>query len=218
MKLKSKKTKTTTYTTETYELVEGINLKVNYVDGVLKTQYIPYKKIKEVEVLCYVKDIETFRKECACHHFYDTVKNNYWFKDYLVEDYLTEFNTNGFNKDNLVAISHCDHSIRDINGKCFTTLIAFDYIEGIREKDPESDYENDWDFDGVKKHLEKSEHILNLEEEEIPYYNSSFYGQKGLKFDVIMKGEWLDQLQQSDGIFHNLDKFDPLNVKQFIKN
>lgn len=223
MKLIKSDKKVVTYLTEIYELVKGINLEVYLTDGEIKNQTISYKgKIKEVHEYSYVKDIEDFKNQCRTHHFYDTDDGNYWFREYLVDDLNKEFAENGFNVDNLILVKYHDHTILDAKGVPLDILVHSDYIGGFKQADHDSDYETIWDWEALKEHLSKHPDVINYKCEEIPYYNSSFYGQEGLDFDYVFKSEWRNKFTRKScwrSVALGEDGFDPLEVQQFkIKN
>lgn len=223
MKLKKTKEVKTVYRTETYELTKGVNLIVEYKDGVVTSQRIPHrvKVDNTLKYYDYVADIVDFKNKARQHRFYDLNKGgNYWFGEYLITDYLGEFQKSGFKPENLIIVKYYNHTILDSKGIPLDIMCHSEYIGGFRQKNPESDYDTDWDWEALKKHLSRHSDIYNFEVEEIPYYNSDFYGQEGLKFDYVFKSEWHDKMKHNNAwraLILGNDDFDPLDVNQFKK-
>jgi hypothetical protein len=67
------------------------------------------------------------------------------------------------------------HILFDINEKPISLPLSFDYIGSLEEKSS-----GDENYAKLISLLKKHPYILKIEEQEIPYYNSNFQGQKGI--------------------------------------
>lgn len=214
MKLKSTKTSTVVTKNRRYDLGNSFNLTVISQNDEVKIQTITKGRIE----YNLVRDGIDFRKKAIEKYFYaEEPKGHYWWQQYIVKDPFTEIEKNGFNENNLICFESSSHNYKDSNGKYLDMLIHLDYINGFRQKDPESDYQKNWNWKALIDHLKNHLSVVSVKEEEVPYYNRDFCGQMGLEVDVIIKDSWRfpepNEWKRSECIFGDKD---PLNVRQFI--
>lgn len=144
--------------------------------------------------------------------FYQLIKekpfhyDEFWWKNYL-DDKITEKKLKGLTEDDLIFVSSYDHTFRKLDGSIIPHAICIDYITGFSE-------EPKWDWDNLVEHLKKHEAVVSLEEYQIPYYNSDFYGQRGLT--LVLYFEDPDPRLYSSFDRYLTSKDSPLNIKGFM--
>lgn len=218
MKKISTKKVVTEHVTEKYKLDKDFTLKVEYVNGKLSSCELLKGKIKYF----YTQDGDELR-EFFCNHpyYHDDFRKK---QDFIIRggELFNSISTNGFDRKN--AFENCgdSHNIKDCDGKWIDMLIELDYIEGFRQKDPESDYEFDWDWEALGKHLKANPFVKKIEEKEIEYYNRAFYGQKYYDISVVVPEHWRNYGEMGWNakyivLAYGKNWKDPLGVKQFLK-
>ena len=221
MKRTTRKKKVTETIKETYKLDDDVNLNVTIIDGKMVSAEVKVKR-KTAE---YVRDGKKFREYLKLHAFHWDNYSLWNFPlglDGKAEELFDHIQENGYDRNNVFFIENDSHNVKDIDGKYLDMLVEIDYIKGFRQKG--SDYETNWDWDALVKYLKKHKNVIKVEEEEIPYYNSEFSGQKGLYMQVLVPEEWREYgkngWDQKAAIFDFYSKNlkDNLGVKQFIKD
>lgn len=218
MKKISETKKVTEYVTEKYELDKNFTLKVQKIDGEL----VDCSLFKGDTEYFYTHDGDKLREFFRNHPYHhDDFESIFSFmiEGEMLFDHIS---TNGFDCKN--AFQNCDsHDIKDSNGKWIDMLIELDYIQGFRQKNPESDYEFDWDWKALGEHLKASPFVKRIEEKEIPHYNRAFYGQKYYDISIVVPEFWRnydkDGWDSTKIILSYVETWkDHLCVKQFLNN
>lgn len=210
-------THTTVTLTETYDLGHGFELTVVTVNGKRVEQIIskqgrtPRRPGGEFH---YLLNAEEFRTRLKVTPYYEEDKSNktYWFYPYIDQDPFTTINNEGFKLEKVILNESSSHNFRDANDEYLAICIVLDYIGGFKENDRYNRYE----WEPVKAYLKTHPNVLEIEEFPIPYYNSDFHGQRGLRVKMTMLPEWRSTGQnawnEEGAIFSNRD---PLGILKF---
>ena len=214
LKHKSRKKVTTVTITSKYEISPGIILTVVEVDGVNKSQRIVSHGKVEYKL---VKDGEMFRQLVKENLFYQIIpkgRDLYWWDEQIEKHPLESLSSKDFNPRDLISIDNYSHSFLDIDGKFLDMLVQSDYIEGFRQQS--RDDQTNWDWTPLVEYLSAHPSVIRAEEKDIPYYNSDFYGQKGLELDFIFKSEWRQEGEDSWNWKSVIKgESDPLKIRKF---
>lgn len=222
MKKKSSKKTVITTVVDTYEVCENINLRVIYQNGKLVSQELYFVK-KPLGLpkdsyphIIYVKDSKAFKEEAKSRYFHSCGDKVWWWTKHEVKDLLDTLSEK-INSNNVFIILSYDNTIRDRFGEPIDILVKSDYIDGFCNRVNRS--KPIWKWDKLVEHLKKRKDIFNLKEEEVPYYNSDFCGQKGLSFDYVRKASWY-KITENNYVIKRLilgetNGVDPFKVSKF---
>jgi hypothetical protein len=222
-KTSTKKTVTTTVV-DTYKLTDRVKMIVTTINGELQAvEFFKHGKRKNANFSC-VLDYQKFREQVKQYNPYyfshpENKKLKTW--ELIIKDpkELFKLASEGKLSDkNFFFMDNSCHRIEDVDGEYIDIMVRIDYIGGFEQKAPDCDYHPDWDWEKLKKRLEKCKDVIHVEEEEIPYYNCDFHGQRGLICHVIIRKEWVprDKYVSDTDILLDLTR-DPLKVKNCIK-
>jgi hypothetical protein len=167
--LSSKKKTTVTKTeTKTHKTDVGIVFQESWINGEFRGVSAHYPKDKKGDYWPVFLDAEkAFTPEA--------MKEYEGFEEFI-EKYSVEIKSiEDIKKYPVFLAFHSGWVLFDENMKPIALPFIFSYIGSLREKIP-----NDLHYKKLIALLKKHPFILELEEEEIPYYNSDFYGQKGI--------------------------------------
>lgn len=172
--------------TEVYELLSGLlNLKVTYKNSKISDaafEYLkPYNEGLKVTLkssfIVYLKDREKFNTQVSKLHITDlfALKNADLFS--TAQELAKDFKNKKFVEKDFIFVCLGHYELYEMSQMPIPIVIYLDYIQG-RYLQKNLD---DTVYPKIMEKLKNSPYILEMEEFEIPYYNSSFSGQMGLK-------------------------------------
>jgi len=139
--------------------------------GFLMTETIINGKHKGVTLSCKDKGLDPFVLDLP----EDWAENYEDFYGLLGCYQIKPKTVDEVDEDKIYFVYSSGHMLFDKNRRIISVPYLFNYIGSLREKEP-----NDPIYAKLIKLLKKHPYFLSLEEEEIPYYNCSFSGQKGI--------------------------------------
>ena len=227
MKRTSRKVTTTEYIDERYKLNEFIKMFVSYVDG--KITNVSFFRVSDrycKNELTFVKDPKEFAESIKKENpFYGYSKKDSIWKTQVIEtpeELFGLISSDDYTNDQFVELISCDHTVKNYKGDYMDIMIRLDYICGFKQNNGYRGYSPEWDWEKLRKRLNRCKHVIKCEEETIPHYNCDFSGQKAFQIDVVFEGSWMPVNKKKDKYF-SLDEYimdmniDPLKVKSCIK-
>lgn len=222
MKRTSRKKTITETVVEHYKITETVKMIAITTNGELVAVNF-FNKGRKKEFSC-IPDHKKFREQVKqCNPFYYGYEEHILLNtaELIIDDPKELFKLAEDDKltdDNFFYLDGACHRIEDVNGDYIDIMVRIEYIGGFSQKSRDCDYKPDWNWEKLKKCLSKCKDVISFEEDEIPYYNSEFDGQKGLSCDVIMRKGWVPKTRYScdSDILLNMEN-DYLGVKGCIK-
>lgn len=166
-----------------------------------------------------LSDKEKFYEKTREEHFYTADKDGkFWWAKYVVwSPSIGRWKKSAI--EDYILVSHYDNTFRDFNGAIIPCLRKFDYMTGFEEA--HADYCVNWNIDKLFHRLKKCQYVLSCELKDVPYYNSSFPGQKQVEFTAYVpkevEGSHEFNSWKNDGNYFDL-KHDLLNIKDCVKS
>ena len=161
---------------------------------------------------------------------FDEIKKKYstdikWEK-FKVDPYK-EIKKNGtLDKSRILYFDWSSHLVHRFGQEApLSSIQIFDYIEGVSDKD--------FHLEKAYKHLKKKKEVLEVREEEIPYYNRDRFCTKGLYMQVLLPQGMVDKIwdrvKKDDypsvrlreafvPMYWRKDSIDPLGIKKFQRS